>query len=245
MLPKADYGMDAPYIVMELSIIGLLFCITSLLWFTYLFIGLLLLTLAFLMFYSSKIGKCRQRDILINSFNIKEGNCWRYQVIDSSSLKIIDTVSITIGFSNDRYSGLIGYNFYMNDFNNVINDTGQIYCDEQFISYTGISSDFNNLILFPQCYLQLPLVVNNYWQDIYSKAEYKVIKYIPNFKVLDSSYNVYSVSLYLMSMEEHGYYTIDTLYINPEIGIVCQKSNHGEFPIKLKFNSNLIDYKLY
>jgi ubiquinone/menaquinone biosynthesis C-methylase UbiE len=71
MPPKADYGTDAPNIVMGLGIIGLFFCIASLLWFSFLFIGLLLIILAFLMLYSSKIGKCRQRDKLINSFNIK------------------------------------------------------------------------------------------------------------------------------------------------------------------------------
>ena len=68
---KVDYGMDAPNIVMGLGIIGLFFCIASLLWFTFLFIGLLLIILACLMLYSSRIGKCRQRDKLIDSLNIK------------------------------------------------------------------------------------------------------------------------------------------------------------------------------
>jgi ubiquinone/menaquinone biosynthesis C-methylase UbiE len=71
MPPKADYGTDAPNIVIGLGITGLFFCIASLLWFTFLFIGLLLTTLASLMLYSSKIGKCRQRDKLIDSLNIK------------------------------------------------------------------------------------------------------------------------------------------------------------------------------
>ena len=70
MPPKTDYGMDAPYIVRVLGVSGMFFCIASLLLFIFLFIGLLLITLAFLMLYSSKIGKCRQRDKLINSFNI-------------------------------------------------------------------------------------------------------------------------------------------------------------------------------
>jgi ubiquinone/menaquinone biosynthesis C-methylase UbiE len=106
MLPKADYGMDAPYIVMELSIIGLLFCITSLLWFTYLFIGLLLLTLAFLMFYSSKIGKCRQRDILINSFNIKgdetilDIGCGKGLLLIAAAKKLISGNAIGIDIWN-------------------------------------------------------------------------------------------------------------------------------------------------
>jgi arsenite methyltransferase len=71
MPPKADYGIDAPHIIRGLSLSGMFFCIASLLWFAFLFIGLLLITLAFLMLYSSKIGKCRQGDKLINSFNIK------------------------------------------------------------------------------------------------------------------------------------------------------------------------------
>jgi ubiquinone/menaquinone biosynthesis C-methylase UbiE len=107
MPPKADYGMDAPYIVRVLDVSGMFFCIASLLLFIFLFIGLLLITLAFLMLYSSKIGKCRQRDKLINSFNIKgdetilDIGCGKGLLLIAAAKKLISGKAIGIDIWNN------------------------------------------------------------------------------------------------------------------------------------------------
>jgi arsenite methyltransferase len=107
MPPKADYGMDAPYIVRILGVSGMFFCIASLLLFIFLFIGLLLITLAFLMLYSSKIGKCRQRDKLINSFNIKgdetilDIGCGKGLLLIAAAKKLISGKAIGIDIWNN------------------------------------------------------------------------------------------------------------------------------------------------
>lgn len=82
MIPKPDYGIDAPPVVRALSISGILFCAASSKGFSsssyslttaYIFLiaGLLFITLALLMLYSSKSGKLKQRDRLIDSLSIK------------------------------------------------------------------------------------------------------------------------------------------------------------------------------
>jgi ubiquinone/menaquinone biosynthesis C-methylase UbiE len=92
---------------MGLGIIGLFFCIASLLWFTFLFIGLLLIILAILMLYSSKIGKCRQRDKLISSFNIKgdetilDIGCGKGLLLIAAAKKLISGKAIGIDIWNN------------------------------------------------------------------------------------------------------------------------------------------------
>ena len=82
MISKPDYGIDAPPLIRGLSICGIMFCAASSkgfgsqshnLTFSYIFLitGLLFITLAILMLYSSKSGKLKQRDKLIDSLNIK------------------------------------------------------------------------------------------------------------------------------------------------------------------------------
>jgi len=81
MITKPDYGIDAPPFVRALSISGMFFCVASsraathqlyglTLSFIFLITGLLSIALAFLMLYSSKRGKVRQRDKLIDSLDI-------------------------------------------------------------------------------------------------------------------------------------------------------------------------------
>jgi len=82
MIPKPDYGIDAPPLIRALIIGGMLFCAASsrrfghqiyslTLSYVFLITGLLSIIIAYLMLYSSKRGKIRERDKLIESLNIK------------------------------------------------------------------------------------------------------------------------------------------------------------------------------
>ena len=167
------------------------------------------------------------------SFPLKIGNWWKYQVINSST-GFIDTMLITIIDSNEikNYSLLKVHwiNYKFNDTSNYRFNKSAFWFD---------ISDYNYLF---HIYLHFPFTLNSTWLDSLRpiiRTPYIVNDYIENFEILGNNYNVFKIEMnYIIPNEKMNL----TFYLAAGIGIV-QEDILGDEPYPNRI-IKLIEYHL-
>ncbi|MCW3128212.1 MAG: hypothetical protein JWO03_3870 [Bacteroidetes bacterium] len=187
---------------------------------------------------SSCSNKQQQEQFARDSYPLKVGNWWRYQVVNFFGSQSTDTISlnvvslVTSGSTTDYTCHLLK--------NGLVIDSGHFVQSDTALYYSGSNPYYS---IFGFFNLKFPFVEGQKWAGTFPGDTIIAAGKAESFKVLGSTYApVYSLAR-RFSIPQNN--LIQIIYLTPKVGVIYQSINfRSDTAVWVQEAIHLIDYNL-